>query len=122
MTTTTEPTITHHAWCDPAECYIDDDPVDGCASHYGPRDGLRVNESQLTWRNATDGTLPEAVARPIDFDGHAGVEIAAGHALNIGEEQTTSGFVGVSWLTPAEARAFAEMILRAADAAEGGAR
>jgi hypothetical protein len=54
--------------------------------------------------------------RPARLDGHQAVEIEHDPVGNV---QSTSGSVGVSWLKPAEARALAALIVSAADIAEG---
>jgi hypothetical protein len=117
MTTTNQQV--HQPWCDTAECYIDPDPFDGYAAHYGQTHRVDVRGSDGAWRNEPSGEAPELMARPIVFDGRPGVEVATGGAHHVSQiTTTTSGSVGISWLTTDEARAFAAAILSAVEEVE----
>lgn len=103
----------HYPWCDLAHCMVEED----YASHYGPVVAPTIDDTDTDWRCAPSGT-PEIQDRRFDIDGHSGVE------LNLGDTRrsSTSGSIGMSWLTPSEARTVASILVRLADEAEGGAR
>ncbi|WP_187365206.1 hypothetical protein [Cellulosimicrobium cellulans] len=78
--------------------------------------GVQVDiDDCMPWRCEPEGTA-EIIVRSALMDGHPAVDIQTDPEGNI---QSTTGGVGISWLTPAEARALAALILRSADAAEG---
>ena len=108
----------HHDWCDTAECFLGNDGDGDYSSHFGVPTSPTIDKDDcMEWRCVPSG-VPEIQIRPIDFTGSRGVEINAGSNRTV---QSTSGSVGVSWLTPSEARELAALILTAADLADGGA-
>lgn len=121
MTAITSKPVQHYPWCDPGECYTNSDPEDGYESHYGHRTGVHVRAAETTWRNECgEDPRDEVVVRSADHDGHLFVEVAAGHALDVRADRTSSGSVGVSWLTADEARAMAGALRAVAAAVEVG--
>ena len=108
----------HYDWCDRAECTYTADSERAAASHYSAASSPRIEAADaLPWRNAPEGA-PEIEVRTIAFTGAStgGVEICLEPQ---GSVQSTSGCVGMSWLTPTEAREFAALVIAAAEVAEG---
>lgn len=107
----------HHSWCDPDECLHDEDSEGKYASHYGRIFALAIDTGDtMPWRNEPAG-MSEAQVRPIDFGGHLGVEVNMG---DIRCTESTSGAIGMSWLTPAETRELGHQLIATARLVESG--
>lgn len=105
----------HAPWCDTTRCHVGEFTDDEYAAHYGHEVPVPIDLANCgPWREPPEGE-PELKVRPVHISGHPGVEINAGDVRTI---QSTSGCNGVSMLTVAEARHFAQMVLWAADRAE----
>lgn len=118
-TTTTEPTITHPAWCDPEHCF--EDTSDGVlmqVSHGTDRDVWRAADLNFGWlHRPSDATASVHLTRIDDYAGEpdeptvAFVETSGDDPLTIDDLESLS-----AWLT-AKAAAVREAVTT-----EGGAR